>query len=145
MKIVTDQNRHLLIVEKDQPLVKSITEFCQQRGLLSGQIHGIGALKNVELGYYELHEKSYIRKTFSDGDYELISLHGNISEKEGKAFVHVHASLGRSDFSVFGGHLFEAQVAVVCEVFITSLRPMIQRQYNEEIGLFLICGEDVRT
>lgn len=131
-------SQHMLIIDKDEPLVATLTNFATQQSLAGGLISGIGALKDVELGYYDLHNKEYIRKTFNEMDYELISLSGNISLKESKPFIHVHASLGDMDFNVFGGHLFEATVAVTTEIFITPLGVMPERRFDQCIGLALI-------
>ena len=132
--------KHQLIVQKNEKLVESITRFAKENNILGGQITGLGALEDVELGYYDLHNKEYLRKTFTEMDYELISLTGNIALNNGEHFVHVHASLGGPDFNVFGGHLFEATVAVTAEIFITPLGKLPSRELVEDIGLNLICG-----
>lgn len=140
MHFQNQDDSYMLVLKKDQNLVESITHFATDNNVLGGRIHGIGALKNVQLGYYELHDKTYVRQTFQNEDFELLSLHGNISRKEGSPYVHVHTSLGRADFSVIGGHLFEAQVAVTCEIFITPVGSLPEREYDADIGLHLICG-----
>jgi predicted DNA-binding protein with PD1-like motif len=96
-------------------------------------------LIHVELGYYHLEHKDYLRKTFSEMDYELISLTGNISLKDGNPYIHVHAALGDNQFRVFGGHLFEAEVAVTAEVSIIPLGKMPVRELDKNIGLATIC------
>src|SRR5262249_269445 len=92
----------------------------------------------VQLGYYDLHKKDYIRKTFDDEDYELLALNGNISLKDMLPYVHVHTALGRSDFSLFGGHMFEAVVAVTAEIYITPFGVMSERSFQENLGLATI-------
>ena len=77
-------------------------------------------------------------KTFSDEDYELISMNGNITLRNGVPYVHVHAAIGNSQFQVFGGHLFEAKVAVTVEVFITPLGVMPERFLSSHLGLAVI-------
>lgn len=140
MKVIEADKQYLLIFEKGEKLVEELTRFAKDNKVPGARIHGIGALKNAELGYYHLEDKSYIRQTFTDMDYELISLHGNITLKEGQPFIHVHASLGRDDFSVFGGHLFEAEVAVTVEAYVTPFGRIPRREFDDEIGLHLICG-----
>ena len=41
-------------------------------------LNGIGAIKNPEMGYFDIDRKDYDRKIFN-GDYELTSYMGNIS------------------------------------------------------------------
>lgn len=139
--VIEGQNGQLMvIVEKGQNLVETLTSVAKEFKLKGGRISGVGAVEHVELGYYELHEKSYIRKTFSEGDFELISLNGNITLKGGEPYVHVHTSIGDKNFQVYGGHLFEAVVAVTVEVHIIPLGAMPERLPNADLGLDLICG-----
>ncbi|MCB0392357.1 MAG: DNA-binding protein, partial [Bdellovibrionales bacterium] len=72
-------------------------------------------------------------------DYELVSAHGNLTVKAGESYVHIHASLSGADFQVFGGHLFEAEVAVTAEVQITIFDVQSIRQPDQKIGLDLVC------
>ena len=140
MTELNSSEQWLLVLRKDQWLVKELTEFAKRTGIRGGSIHGIGALKNVELGFYHLDTKSYERKTFNGEDFELISLHGNFTLRDNEPYVHVHCSLGRSDFSVIGGHLFDGQVAVTAEIAVAPFGRMPQRQLDPEVGLQLICG-----
>ena len=135
MLIQEVSGKYLIVIPIDRLLVKTLTDVATKMNIQGGTISGIGALKETELGYYHLENKDYVRKTFSEEDYELISLNGNITKKDGSHFIHVHASLGRSDFSVFGGHLFEAKVAVTAEIYINPLGALPERQMQESLGL----------
>lgn len=143
MKVLEGKDRMMLIVDRGEKLVETITKKFKDSNLRGGMISGLGALSEVELGFYHLHKKDYARKRF-DKEYELIALVGNIAVKDGSPFVHVHAVLGDEDFSTFGGHLFEARVAVTTEVSIVPFEFAPVRQMNADIGLALICGEEKR-
>jgi predicted DNA-binding protein with PD1-like motif len=138
MLIKNHQQKTLVVLDKEQNLVQALTEVAISQRLQGGFITGIGAVKDVQLGYYDLHKKDYIRKTFSEEDYELIALNGNITLREGLPYVHLHTAIGRSDFSVVGGHLFEAVVAVTAEVYITPFGVMPERTFNSSLGLATI-------
>ena len=139
MHFVGEEGKVLIIVPKGEKLVATLTRELTELKIKGGLISGLGALKDVELGYYHLEEKSYLRKTFSEMDYELISLTGNLALKDGSPFIHVHAALGDDKFQVFGGHLFEAVVAVTVEVTVVPLGIFPVREMNAAIGLGLIC------
>jgi predicted DNA-binding protein with PD1-like motif len=139
MIIYHGDERTLIVVPKGEKLVATLTREVSQLGIQGGLVSGLGALINVELGYYHLEEKNYHRKTFSEMDYELISLTGNISLKDGSPYIHVHAALGDNQFRVFGGHLFEAEVAVTAEISIVSLGKMPVRELDSKLGLATIC------
>ncbi|MCB0356383.1 MAG: hypothetical protein KDD40_05215, partial [Bdellovibrionales bacterium] len=40
----------------------SLTQYCIEQKLKGAFLKAIGALEKVELGYYELEQKNYIRK-----------------------------------------------------------------------------------
>lgn len=131
-----DEHAVILVLEKGEKLVESITRFAKLTGVNAASLQGLGALEEVELGFYNLHEKTY-KKTTLKGDWELVALNGNITLKEGTPFVHVHAALGGEDFSLKGGHLFEAIVAVTCEISLLPHTVHIERHAHSGIGLAL--------
>jgi predicted DNA-binding protein with PD1-like motif len=57
---------------------------------------------------------------------------------DGKAFMHAHVVLGAQDFSVLGGHLFAAEVAVTGEIFLMEMPLGLTRKMNDDVGLKLI-------
>ncbi len=138
MKTLRRNGSTLFILQKGDRLIETLTPELARLEIRGATISGLGALKDVELGYYELDHKEYIRKTFSE-DYELISLSGNVALKDGQPFIHVHAALGDSRFQVFGGHLFEATVAVTAEISVLPFDFAPAREMDPAIGLGLIC------
>ena len=118
----------------DQPLFASLEKIAVEHHWKSGFIWGLGALKNCELGFYHLHQKTYDRKMFKD-EAELLSLTGNLAMLDDKPFFHLHAVLGGSDFKCFGGHLFSADIAVTCELFFSEQNIPASRVDNPVIGL----------
>ncbi|USN48255.1 MAG: DNA-binding protein [Pseudobdellovibrionaceae bacterium] len=138
MHVFESQGRFVVVLEKGEKVAEKLTQAAEEYNWKGGELHAIGALKDVELGYYDAEKKEYIRKTFVD-EYELISMHGNVSLKNGDPYVHIHASLGDRDFAVFGGHVFEAVVAVTFEAFVVPFGQMPVREFSPNIGLDLIC------
>src|SRR5215216_3783148 len=127
--------RYWLVLEKEEKIHETLTQFVAEQKIQGGFITGIGALKNVEIGFYDLENKTYLRETFAEGDYELISLNGNITLKEEMPYIHSHVILGKRDFSTFGGHLFEAIVAVTAEISLIPYGKMPRREMNDSLGL----------
>lgn len=138
MLIKHHNQKTLVVLDIDQPVVKTLTDIVTEHKIDGGFISGIGAIKEVQLGYYDLHKKDYIRCTFSDEDYELIALNGNITLRDGKPYVHVHTAIGCSDFSVIGGHMFEALVAVTAEISIIPFGIIPEREFDNSLGLATI-------
>ena len=128
----------LLNLEPNELINTSIENIFKNEKLGSGWISGLGAIKNIELGYYDLESKAYIRKKFKD-DYELVSLSGNISFINNDYFVHSHVVISDRKFNCFGGHLFDATISAAGEFRITLEKTRISRKFSTEIGLNLWC------
>ena len=137
MKEFKLDSHYLLRLDKDEPLFSTLETWAQEKKLHGGYMKGIGALKDVELGFYHLDKKEYEKKVF-EKEAELLSLDGNLSYKDGKPFFHIHAVLGNERFEAFGGHLFSANIAVTCEIQFIPIHEKIERKYDEEIGLHLM-------
>lgn len=137
MKEFKFENHYTLRLDKDEDLFPTLEAWAIKNQIKTGYFKGIGALKELELGFYHLHKKVYTRKFFKD-ECELLSLDGNMTFKEGAPLFHIHAVLGDEEFKAFGGHLFFAKVAVTCEIQFVPLEKKIERAMNEDIGLYLM-------
>ena len=137
MKYIKQDDCYLIRLFKDEDLFSSLESFASAERLGAGMLKGIGALKDVELGFYHLESKTYDRRTF-EGDFELLSLDGNLSHLNGRPFFHIHTVLGDQDFSCKGGHLFSAKVAVTTEMYFFPIAQNIERKMDNEIGLNLL-------
>ncbi|MDI3475105.1 MAG: uncharacterized protein PWQ95_833 [Thermococcaceae archaeon] len=117
-------------------LVGYLTDFAERHGISTGVLSGIGTLKNPRIGYFLEEEKKYKVMKLT-GTYELVSLSGNISIREGKPFIHLHVSLGGPDGKLYGGHLVEGEV-FVAEVFIQELlgEPLERKPQDNGLSLW---------
>ena len=80
--------------------------------------------------------KNYGDKVFEE-QMEISSLVGNISEKDGKVYLHLHANFGRRDYTVVGGHLLSCVLNGACELVVTRFNCKVGRRFDEETGLNL--------
>ena len=136
MKYIKDENKIYLSIDRGEKVNASLLEVCEQNRVEFGWINGIGAVENPELGYYDVKSKEYIKKTF-EGDFEIVSLIGNMSFKDGNRFIHTHTLLTNKEFNAYGGHLFETRISAAGEFIITLGKIRIDREYNKDIGLAL--------
>lgn len=140
MQSTTSHQRHFIVLERGEEIIASITKYAADHSIKAGSIMGIGAAMDVTLRYYDLPSKTYKDQIFSE-DYEILSLSGNISLLKGKPYTHIHIALGKNDFGVIGGHLGSGTVAVTCEVILDASDAVIERQFDDRIGLNLWkCG-----
>ena len=121
-------------IEKEEPIMEKITQFCIANNISNAQLSGIGAVKNIEIGAFDTHRKDYIRKNFNSV-MELVSYQGNITIKDDQPFAHAHVTLADHEMNTKGGHLFEATVAAVGEFFIRTIPGSVARKLNHDVGL----------
>ena len=141
MNFRIDDSLILLTLAKGDYINQTFESFAAIKGVECAWLNGIGALENPEIGYYSIDDKSYHRKHFK-GEFELTSLIGNITMKEGKPFAHTHITFSDSNYKVFGGHLFDAKITAAGEFFMQLGNEKINRELNPRIGLPLWCLEE---
>ena len=67
---------------------------------------------------------------------EISNLTGNFSMKDGKQYLHLHATFGREDYSAIAGHLLTATINGVGEFWVEDLpTASVSRVYDKETGL----------
>jgi len=136
LKVKLEAEVLVLVLEIGEEIISTLTRFVADRKIYAGTLSAIGALRDFELGYYFLDRKEYGRRKF-EAIHELVSFTGNIGIREAKSFLHVHASLGREDYSLVAGHLFSGIVAVTAEVILHPLPGKMERTFDEWTGLYL--------
>ncbi len=134
MKVTKKDGVWAVSLDRGDDLRSCIEAFAEEQKIFAGKVEGIGALEDPELAAYGLHKKEYLRRTFP-GIFELDSMEGNIALKDGKPFLHVHVGISGEDFIMFGGHLMNAKIGVVGEIWITPFSTPLHRVYCEDIGL----------
>ena len=135
MQFKQDGNIFIIYVEQDEPIMGTLTQFCKSKEIVNAQISGIGAIKDIDLGAYDLENKKYIRKSFKNL-WELTSFQGNVILKENEPFIHAHITVSDQNLNVKGGHLFEAKVGAVGEFILTKIETDGKRELDLRIGLF---------
>lgn len=130
-------SKYLVRLAKGEEIVESISSLAKKEGIKLARISGIGAVNKAEVGLFSPETKKYDSKEFNE-DLEIISLEGNISEMEGKTYVHAHIALGDEDLKVHGGHLNSAVISVTGEIIIDVIEGEVDRELDENIGVKLL-------
>jgi len=136
MKYKKVDDKIYVSIDKGELVNDKLLEVAKIEKLNSGWINGLGAISDVEIGYWDIEKKIYIKKYF-DEDYELLSLIGNISLVNNQSFIHTHISFSNTEFKVFGGHMFDAKVIAAAEFCIFTSNYHLHRKLNCDIGLSL--------
>ncbi len=132
MQCLQDEDRYFGSLDRGDNLFEALLKVASSLKLASAHISGIGALKDIELGYFDVDKKEYLRKTF-EKDSELLSLDGNIAQQNDKPVLHLHAVLGDQNFQCFGGHLFNPTVAVTAEINIRVFNQQVERSLEPNL------------
>jgi len=132
-----DRGAYLVRVDRGEEMMETLRAVAREKGIEAGRVSGIGALQDAELGYFDVERKDYLRKKLP-GSWELLSLAGNISLRDGEVLPHIHVILGNVDLECRGGHLFSGVVSVTGEIFIEKLPEALHREMDDEVKLPLL-------
>ena len=136
MKYKRTAGAYIVEIPKGSKIVENLKRFCEKEKVRFGTIQAIGAAKEVTLRFFDADKKKYSDKRFKM-HFEITNLTGNISEVDGKVYLHLHISLADRAFHMIGGHLLEAIVGGTFEAVIKPLPGRIGRKFSREVGLNL--------
>jgi predicted DNA-binding protein with PD1-like motif len=131
---------YALVFDTGDEVNETLLAFAREHKVGSAHFTGIGALTDVELGYFEWDRKEYKRIPVRE-QVEVVSLVGNIAlSPEGGPALHAHIVVGKSDGTAMGGHLLGGHVRPTLEVALTESPAHLQRAIDPETGLALLAG-----
>lgn len=129
-------DQYVVSLNNHAEISKALTEFCNDQHIMAGTITGIGAVKEATLRFFNPVTKTYKDKLFAE-QLEISNLTGNIAQKDGKLYLHLHITLGRSDYTALAGHLLTGVINGAGEFVITKYNGTLPRYYDQNIGLNL--------
>ncbi|OGZ58438.1 MAG: hypothetical protein A3B96_04310 [Candidatus Spechtbacteria bacterium RIFCSPHIGHO2_02_FULL_43_15b] len=138
--IKTFQSLHILRLSYGEELREQLEKFCADNNIGAAWINAIGATKELEIGVYNLKEKKYDTKVFSEM-LEITSVIGDMSIKDGKPFLHAHGTFSRPSMEVVGGHIMRCVTSATLEILLNKIEGSMERQHDEFSGLHLLCKD----
>ena len=123
-------------IDKGEEVLEKIKEIALKENIKLANITALGATNDFTVGVFKTEEKKYYSNEFR-GDFEIVSLTGTINTMNGEFYTHIHMSAGNDKGEVFGGHLNRAIVSATCEMVINIIDGVVDREFNDEIGLNL--------
>ncbi len=124
-------------IDKGEEIVSTLKSVCEKEKITLASVTAIGAIGRFTVGVFLPETKTYISKEYA-GHYEIVSLMGNVTAKDGETYIHVHMSAGDESGAVVGGHLNEAHVAATCEMVLDTAKGTVERTFSDDIGLNLL-------
>ena len=127
-------------LDRGEEVIASLAALCERENVSLGSVSAIGAVGEATVGCFDTSEKKYYAKEYK-GIYEIASLLGTASIKDGAPYLHIHTVLADKEGAAIGGHLSRAIVSATCEIIIRILPGRAGRFFSEETGLNLIAFE----
>ena len=123
-------------IDKGEEILDKIKEVALKENIKLANVNALGATNEFTVGVFKPEEKKYYSNEFK-GDFEIVSLTGTINTMNGEFYTHIHMSAGNDKGEVFGGHLNKAVVSATCEMIINIIDGVVDRKFDEDIGLNL--------
>lgn len=138
MKARRTESGFLLVLDRGDEVIESLKEFAASERIGAAWLSGIGAVRDVTLGYLDLELKQYLRQELGAESMELLSLSGNLARLNSEPVAHCHVVVGDREMRTYGGHLFRAVVSVTVEMSVQVYEGEVARRFDEESGANLI-------
>lgn len=126
----------ILRVDPGEEICEAIKAVAAREEIQLAELSGLGAINELTTGVFDTKTKQYFSNDFQ-GAYEIVSLTGTLTRKDGEVYLHAHLSAGDSAGTVVGGHLNRAIVSATAEIVIRVIDGQVRRRFDEVIGLNL--------
>lgn len=141
MRYIKDGASYIVRIDRGEEVLDKLNEFIKETDIKAGTITGIGASSEVELGVYSVKNREYIKNKY-EGEFEILSLIGNITQDAGDAYIHLHImisdGLAQGAGITVGGHLNKCIISGTCELRIDECENAYQRKIDDETGIKII-------
>jgi predicted DNA-binding protein with PD1-like motif len=141
--IVAESRRGRRLVgrlDKGSDVLEALAEVCRQHSVRTAEVRAIGSLDQVVLAEYDQRARQYRPHRRFDAQFEIVSFLGNVSEKDGKLFVHAHVGLSRerdNGIELLGGHMISGRSFAVEFVMDAFDDLLLRRGVDAQTGLTL--------
>lgn len=135
--ILKDNRRFVLRFDKGEDVCVKLQEFMDEQKMTGCAFWGIGSCTEIQFGYYNEHLKEYRKKPYYE-EMEVINFQGTGALMNDKAVVHAHGTVGRTDFTMLGGHVFKLVVSATMEIVLIQLDGALNRKNNPDFNLNLL-------
>ena len=128
---------YVVRLNRGEEVIESLKDLCKNENIELAEITGLGASNLVEIGVFNVNTKEYNTKIF-EGMFEITSLIGNATRKDGEVYLHIHINFGDEEGLVKGGHLVRSIISATSEIVVRRINGKVGRKLSNEIGLNLL-------
>lgn len=130
-------NSYVVRINKGEEIIEKLKELCEKEDIKVAEITGLGATNLVEIGLFNVNTKEYKTTTF-EGMFEITSLIGNATRKDGEVYLHLHINFSDETGNTKGGHLVRCNISATSEIIVNKIEGNVDRKLSDEIGLNLM-------
>ena len=124
-------------LDPGEEIVEQLTRLVEQENIQLGSISALGAANDVTIGIFSTQDQKYYSQRYQ-GDFEISSLVGNVTRKDGAPYLHLHITIGNPvSGQVHAGHLSSAVISATLEAFLFVWDGRVGRKFEESVGLNL--------
>lgn len=141
MRYIKDGSSYIVRIDIGEEVLDKLNEFIKETDIKAATITGIGASSEVELGVYSVKNRKYIKNKY-EGEFEILSLIGNISQDGEEPYIHLHImisdGIAQGTGITVGGHLNKCIISGTCELRIDECENTYKRRVDNETGIKVI-------
>ncbi|HEX6141332.1 MAG TPA: PPC domain-containing DNA-binding protein [Geminicoccaceae bacterium] len=126
-----------VVLDTGNEVTECLLQVAKEHHLTAASFTGIGALREVVLGYFDWEKKDY-REIGIQEQVEILNLTGNVALSDGEPKLHPHIVVGKADGTAWGGHLLKGIVRPTLEVVLMETPAHLHRKSDPETGLALL-------
>src|SRR5260370_12539659 len=110
--------QYAVIFSTGDEAFSGLQAFAENYHVTSAHFTAIGAVNGATVAWFDPQRKMY-KRIPTEGQFEVISMIGDIALYQGKPIVHTHLVLGAADGRTRSGHALEANVWPTLEGMVT--------------------------
>lgn len=120
--------RYFMRLDPGEELVAALRQFAADEEVVGGFVQGLGSTSQAVMSWLDPESGEYVKRKF-DEPMEVAALSGSISvaAEDGRAFVHLHGVLAPRELLAYAGHIHEARVGLVMELYVVTFPERLER------------------
>jgi predicted DNA-binding protein with PD1-like motif len=110
---------YCIVMEAGDEVIRCLAAFCRHEHLSRAEFKGLGGLRQVMLGCFEIDGEPLVSVPLSD-PVGLASLVGSIELLDGEPRIDPRAVVTKADGSAWGGRLLEGQACPSLQILLSA-------------------------
>ena len=93
-------NKIIARIDKGEDIIEKLIDIAKEENIKLASVSALGATNKFTVGLFDIDEKKYYSTTH-EGNFEIVSLTGSISTKDGEIYQHIHMSAADKENKVY--------------------------------------------